>query len=205
MDQGPVPEAAGELSLLARAGAHLCAIPLGAVAEVMRALPIHHLAGAPPFIAGLAVVRGAPVPVVDLAALLEGDRARAAAAVTAGAPPAGTAGDAGRMFVTVRVARPGAREQVVALLVAAVSGMRALDPAQRAASPPLVERLDGELIAAVSRLDSSLVLVLRAARLVPEPAWGALDAATTTAAAAASAGAAPGAGTPVARPAGPPR
>lgn len=177
-------------SLLARAGGHLCAIPLAGVAEVMRALPIHRVGGAPPFIAGLAVVRGAPVPVVDLAALL----------ATPSPGPAQAPGGTARLFVTLRVERgSGGERQLVALLVAGVLGLRTLDPAQRAASPPLVERLAGEVIAAVTRLDAQLVMVLRTARLVPEPVWASLDAARAATGAAAHAAAAASA-PPVERP-----
>src|SRR5579859_3793791 len=56
--------------LLCRAGPHLCALPLEQIAEVMRPLPFEPLADAPPFVRGVAVIRGVRVPVVDLARLL---------------------------------------------------------------------------------------------------------------------------------------
>ena len=59
-----------KLSLLVRAGPRICALSLADVVETMRPGPIEPLAGAPEVVRGLAVIRGAPVPVVDLASLL---------------------------------------------------------------------------------------------------------------------------------------
>ena len=56
--------------LAMRAGDRVCAVPLAHVSEVMRPLPIEPLAGAPPFVPGLAIVRGKATPVVDLTAVL---------------------------------------------------------------------------------------------------------------------------------------
>ena len=60
-------QASGEQSVLVQAGLHLCALPLGAVIETLRPLPLRPLAGAPAGVLGVAVVRGSPVPVIDLA------------------------------------------------------------------------------------------------------------------------------------------
>lgn len=57
-------------ALLLASGSVGCALPLTEVLEVMRPLPIEAVAGAPPYVAGLAVVRGAAVPVVALDLLL---------------------------------------------------------------------------------------------------------------------------------------
>src|SRR4029077_8226642 len=54
--------------LLFRAGLRLCAVPLGCVAETMRALPIERAKSAG-FILGVSNVRGVPVPVVDASGL----------------------------------------------------------------------------------------------------------------------------------------
>ena len=62
-----------ELSLLCRVGDLLCALPLEHVEETMRPMPVEAIAGLPSFVRGLAVVRGAPIPVVDAASLLSGD------------------------------------------------------------------------------------------------------------------------------------
>ncbi|HZE91839.1 MAG TPA: chemotaxis protein CheW, partial [Rhizobacter sp.] len=58
------------LSVICRVQGRLCALPLSHVVETMRPLPTETIAGAPDFVCGLAVIRGAPVPVVDLARLL---------------------------------------------------------------------------------------------------------------------------------------
>jgi purine-binding chemotaxis protein CheW len=57
-------------ALLTRVGGRLCAVPLAHTVETMRLLPVSPLGDAPPFVRGLAIIRGAAVPVVDLGALL---------------------------------------------------------------------------------------------------------------------------------------
>jgi purine-binding chemotaxis protein CheW len=56
--------------LLCRGSSRLCALPLDSVAETMRPLPIEVLPGCPPFVRGVAVIRGRPTPVADLGVLL---------------------------------------------------------------------------------------------------------------------------------------
>src|ERR1700704_3300860 len=59
-------DASGRTSwLLCRAGMHLCAMPLAHVIATMRVLPIEAVSGAPSYVRGLCVIRGAPVAVVD--------------------------------------------------------------------------------------------------------------------------------------------
>jgi purine-binding chemotaxis protein CheW len=57
-------------TLLCRVRERLCALPLAHVVETMRPLPIEPLGGMPGFVQGIAIIRGAPVPVVDAGALL---------------------------------------------------------------------------------------------------------------------------------------
>lgn len=132
-------------ALLVRAGARVCALPVESVLETMRPLPISTLPEAPPFVSGVAVIRGEPVPVVDLHALLGG-----------GAP-----GVAAR-FVTVRA---GARS--VALAVERVLGIEALT-ASAAAAPPLLSGASAAAVEALASRDGDLLVVLSAARLVPD-------------------------------------
>jgi purine-binding chemotaxis protein CheW len=152
-------------SLLFRAGAHLCALPLAHVVETMRPLPIEPIAGGPRFVRGLAIVRGAPVPVVDLACLLnEGLSAReeARSGEEGGAPAA--------RFVVLRVAG-----RSVALVVDGVVGVRALSAEALRELPPLLREardtresasdVDTSVIESVGTLDAELLLVLRSARL----------------------------------------
>jgi len=60
-------------ALVCRVVELVCALPLEAVIETMRPLPIDALGAMPPFVLGVSVIRGAPVVVVD-AGLLVGTR-----------------------------------------------------------------------------------------------------------------------------------
>jgi purine-binding chemotaxis protein CheW len=121
------------------------------VTETMRALPVEALPGAPPFVRGLATIRGVPVPVVDAAGLL------------------GDADGAGGRWVTLKA---GARQ--VALAVDEVLGVRALPAGSGFALPPLLAEIRPEFAASIARLDAGLLLVLQAARLLSEDDWAAL-------------------------------
>lgn len=142
-----------ESSLLCRVGDVLCALPLQHVQETMRPLPVERIAGVPPFVRGLAVIRGAPTPVIDAGALLGG-----------GASLAPT------RFVTVKTGR-----RLVALAVDAVLGIREIPAGSVDALPPLFQNAHLDVISAVGTLDSELVLVLRSARLVPEEVWSTIE------------------------------
>ena len=136
-----------DLSLICRVQTRLCALPLEHVVETLRPLPVERVPGAAPFVLGLAVIRGAPLPVVDSARLLGADDARA-----------------GR-FVTVN-----AGNRRVALAVDCVLGVRAVAPESLHALPPLLHQADTDVIAAIGLLDAELLLVLRSARLLPDQA-----------------------------------
>ncbi len=138
--------------MLCRSRTRLCALPLGYVIETMRPLGLTRLAGAPPFVSGLSMIRGAPVPVIDLGALLFGSE-----------PPSPT------RFVTLRL-----EERRVALALEAVLGIREL-PGTLSLLPPLLADASAEAVAAVGRLDAELLVVLEAARLVPESVWQGMD------------------------------
>jgi purine-binding chemotaxis protein CheW len=142
-----LPASLRETVLLVRAGASRCGLPLSSVSETMRPLPVAPLAGAPAFVRGVSIVRGEPVPVVDLAALL------------GGAPEAAV-----ERFVSVQA---GGRRAVLA--VAAVLGVARLDPAE-ARTLPLVRDACGGALESLRSLDGDLLVVLGAARLVPEEA-----------------------------------
>jgi purine-binding chemotaxis protein CheW len=155
-------QAEGMRVVLARVASRTCAVPLAQVIETMRILPIHPLAEAPPFVRGVAIVRGAVVPVVDLRALLGEPAAEAARLLvvrTAAAGPASA--DEGRR---------------VALAVDAVTGVATLDAAALAATPPLVEAGRPELVAALGAVDGQLLMLLRTSHLVDEALWGQLPA-----------------------------
>jgi purine-binding chemotaxis protein CheW len=132
----------------------LYALPREHVIETLRPLPVRHLDGVPPFVTGLAVVRGAPLPVIDLARLLGRHTASHAGHENSPAP--------GR-FVTVRVGQPP-----VALAVDAVVGLRALPTESLLELPALLGDAGSDAVASIATLDAELLLVLRAARIVPD-------------------------------------
>lgn len=133
------------LSLVSRVCGRLCALPLEHVSETMRPLPVDPVAGVPPPVRGVAIIRGAPVPVVDLAWLLAGGESHAT------------------RFVTLDV---GTRR--VALAVDAVLGVRPIPADALGELPPLLRDGDADAIAAIGALDSQLIVALRSARLLPE-------------------------------------
>ncbi len=134
--------------LVARVGGRLCAFDVAHVVETMRPLPVEPMPGAPPFVTGLSLVRGTPIPVIDLAAWMG----------LPATPPA--------RFVSVVA---GARH--VALAVTGVTGVRPLDAEQLQAVPPLVREAAAEHVQLVGTLDADLLLVLSAARLLPDDFW----------------------------------
>jgi purine-binding chemotaxis protein CheW len=136
-------------SLIVRASSRAFAIPIPYVVETMRPLPIDPIAGVPTFLLGLSVIRGAPVPVVDLGAV-------------AGLGRGGTVS----RFVTLRLG-----ERRVALAVGAVVGMRDLVGVGVGEMPPLLREASADVIEAIGVLDAQLLLVLRASRLLPEEIW----------------------------------
>jgi purine-binding chemotaxis protein CheW len=133
--------------LICRVQTRLCALPLEHVIETLRPLPVEPVAGAPPFVLGLAVIRGAPLPVVDAARLLGAADAKA------------------ERFITV-----DAGNRRIALAVGRVLGVRAVAPESLHALPALLHEADTDVIAAIGLLDAELLLVLRSARLLPEDA-----------------------------------
>lgn len=139
-----------EPSLLVRVSGWVCAIPARHVIEIMRPLPVQPVQGAPPFVRGVSVIRGAPVPVVDLEILLGG----------------GQGGDARRFAVL----RAGPRR--VALAVGEVLGLSRISAAADA-PPPLLSAAVAEYVEKLGALDAHAFAVLDAARLLPEEAWSA--------------------------------
>lgn len=140
-----MPASGGCLFLMVRLGSELAALPVADVSETLRPLPIEPLATAPAFVLGASIVRGAPIPVVDLARLLTG-----------------SSGPKQR-FVVVKT---GNRR--VALAVEAVVGFRTLAEADRTSLPSLLANGASSAVEAIGALDSELYLVLAAARLLPE-------------------------------------
>jgi purine-binding chemotaxis protein CheW len=132
-------------ALLFRVRSRLCALPVEHVIETMRALPIETMAGAPAAVKGMSIIRGAPVPVVALSLLLDD-------------------GDEGSSrFVTVRAGRGR-----IALMVDSVLGVHRIAVASLQDLPPLLRDADRNVVAAIGSADAELLLVLNAARLVPD-------------------------------------
>lgn len=147
-----VTMAGSDRALLCRVRSHLCAIPLENVGETMRPLPTEALAGAPPFVLGLAIIRGEPVPVVDMGRLISAEDARP------------------NRFVTVNIGQRRA-----ALAVDGVLGVRTIDQESVHRMPPLLREAGREAIDAIGTLDAELLLVLRSTRLVPDEVFETLE------------------------------
>jgi purine-binding chemotaxis protein CheW len=138
----------GTLMLIVRAAGRLCGLPLTSVVEIMRPLPVQALAGLPAYLRGLAVIRGQPIPVVDVSTLL-----------------AGVAGDRIGRFLTMRgEGRP------FSLAVEAVLGMRTVDRGALRAIPELREPAR-ELVDSVGALGTELLTVLKASRAFADEMW----------------------------------
>jgi purine-binding chemotaxis protein CheW len=138
--------------LVFRARNRLCALPLSSVVETMRPLPIEPVEGAPPFLAGVSVIRGAPVPVVDGGSLL----------------------DAGAASPTrLIILRTGDRR--VALRVDEVIGIRMLPAGSLQDLPPLLQDARREAVEAIGTLDAEFLVVLSGSRLVPDSVWADLE------------------------------
>lgn len=144
--------------LVCRAGSTLGAIPVEHVGETLPPLPVTQLADVPPYVLGVAILRGNATPIVDLNRLLT-----PATAQSAGAP---------RRFVSVHVG-----PRTLGLAVEEVIGVRALPEAVLAEVPPLVHAIDSAYLSSMGALDAGIVLLLEASRLLPESTWATLAAA----------------------------
>jgi purine-binding chemotaxis protein CheW len=146
----------GELSLVFRSAGHLCAVGLADVVEVMRPQPVTALAGAPPFVDGVSIIRARPTPVVRLAALFDSD-----------------AGDDGGgrsdRFVTAR-----GSGRLVAFAVDEVLGVRRLPPDAQDRTSPLLGALSRDVVPVMAALDGEPLCLLGHARLIPDSVWAAV-------------------------------
>jgi purine-binding chemotaxis protein CheW len=133
--------------LLCGANGHLCALPLDHVVEIMRPPPIDALDGMPPFVLGLSVIRGSPIPVVDLGSLIDQKAVGPQRVVTI------TAGG-----------------RTIALAVESVLEVRTLTSDILVDLPPLLRGAAGDVVSAIGTLDSELLLVLKLARIIQDTA-----------------------------------
>jgi purine-binding chemotaxis protein CheW len=130
--------------LLCRAGTRLCALPLENIIETMRMLPVEPVADAPRSVLGLCPIRGAPVPVIDLQALLAEPDAPL------------------RRMVTLDVGGG-----TVALAVESVLGIRSIGAEESGRLPPLLREAAGDIVSAIGMLDSEFLLFLSSSRIAP--------------------------------------
>ncbi len=137
--------------LIFRVGSRLCALPLDGVIETLRPLPLDPLPAAPDFVRGLSLIRGAPTPVVDAAALF------------------GEADAAPTRLITV-----AAGERTVALAVAGAIDIRTIERAALHALPPLLRNAVGTVVQALGVLDAALLLLLDGAHIVPDAVFDTL-------------------------------
>jgi purine-binding chemotaxis protein CheW len=141
-------------ALVFRAGPLLCALRLDEVVETMRPLETQALAGTPPFVRGISVLRGVPTPVIDVARLLGGAQIEA------------------ERYVAVRTER-GA----VALATGPVLGIRDVDTNATGGHPALLGARSNRLVAGVGTVGAEPLLLLQSMRTVPDEVWEAAAAA----------------------------
>ena len=144
------PAEAAVASLVFRAGSLLCALPLDEVVETMRPLDVRPLAGTPPWVRGISIMRGVPAPVIDVARLLTGE-----------------AGAVAR-YVAVRTERGP-----VAFATGPVLGIRRVDADPAARHGVLLGAAAGALVAGVATADGQPLLLLQSMRVVPDEVWAA--------------------------------
>jgi purine-binding chemotaxis protein CheW len=139
--------------LICVSGSSTCGIPLTQVVESMRALTVERVPGMPSFMTGMAMIRGAQVPVVHLGELL-GES-------TLSTPT---------RYITLKLDR-----RIVALAVDSVTGVMQLATDAVALLPPLLRAARSEMISMVGTLDNELLLTLETTKLIPETLWQQLE------------------------------
>jgi purine-binding chemotaxis protein CheW len=147
-----------ERFLLCRIGSCIGALALEDVRETMRPLAIERLPGTPPFVLGLAIIRGFPTPVVDAGSLIGPS--------TASSP---ILSPSTARFVSLKL-----DDRNAALAVDAVLDVCSLPAETLSNMPPLLLAGDAQLVSIMGAVDSKLLLVLEAARVVPDSVWTAI-------------------------------
>lgn len=149
MKTGVDHSGSGVSLLVCGTGEKTFAVPLTAVRETMRPLPIAPVPASPAFVLGAARIRGSAVPVIDVGVLT-------------GGPPV----TAGRWITVVTD-----DERPVALAVKSVAGIRTLPQGELEALPAMLEGTAPQLFSAISMRDQQLLLTLQASHLVPDDVW----------------------------------
>lgn len=130
-----------------------CALPLGPVQETLRPLPVEPISGAPAFVLGASVVRGAPAAIIDAGRLISG-------------VPLDTPG----RWIILEIG-DGRR---VGLAVSSVLGVYPARLFDLREAPPLLADAEPAVIQALGRRDDALLSLLMIGRVVPEEVWAAL-------------------------------
>jgi len=139
-------------ALIVEVESRVCALPLAHVIETMRPLPIESLADVPPFVRGVAIIRGIPTPVVDLGAML------------------GRLNECVERFVIVRIG-----QKQIALSVSTVLGIRDLERAMMIQElPSLLKGASKDVVEEIGTLDEQVLLILREGWELPAEVWQAL-------------------------------
>jgi purine-binding chemotaxis protein CheW len=134
--------------LVCRIESRFWCLPIDHVVETMRPLPVEPLGGGPPYVRGLSMIRGAPVPVLDTRLLLglpEGEPAR---------------------FVLVQAGR-----RTVALAVDEVVGVDRIATDELGELPSILREAGDGVVSLIGSRDGELLLVLQSTRLVPDAVW----------------------------------
>ncbi|PRX20896.1 purine-binding chemotaxis protein CheW [Actinoplanes italicus] len=131
-----------------RAGPFYCALPLGEVIETMRPLETRALAGTPPYVRGLTILRGAPAPVIDMPRLLTGVE---------------TTVD---RYVAVRAGRGP-----IVCATGEVLGVREVHVEPPEGPAAVLAGVSRTLIAAVGTLGTEPLLLLHSIAAVPDEVW----------------------------------
>jgi len=111
------------------------------------------MAGSPPFVCGVSLIRGESTPVVDLGVLL-----------------GATEASSFTRFVTVR-----ANGRQVALGVEEVLRVRDIPEGSMKALPPLLRGAAASMVVGLATLDTDLLFVLEGGRAVPADFWPTFD------------------------------
>jgi purine-binding chemotaxis protein CheW len=143
----PAP-AAGVAALVFRAGSFYCALPLGEVIETMRPLAARPLAGTPPYVLGLTILRGAPAPVLDMTRLLTGAETPV------------------ERYVAVRAGRGP-----IVCATGPVLGVRDVHVEPPEGPAALLTGVSRALIAAVGTVGTEPLLLLHSIAAVPDEVW----------------------------------
>jgi purine-binding chemotaxis protein CheW len=141
--------------LLCRLSSSWCALSLQGLGEVMRPQPVDPVGGLPDFVDGVSIIRGVPLPVINLPRLLCG--------LT-------SPGGSQERFVTAE-----SDGQPLALRVDEVAGIYPLAEEMWRNLPSLLDGLQSEHVAALGNHDGHVVMLLRRANLLSEADWARLQ------------------------------